>query len=380
MKKLFAVVCAALLVAAFAVPASADAPEWEFYGSARMYTSWDSADEDAVQTFAGRGFSDSDLAWINQGNSRFGAWARWGDITGRVEMGMGTGNVSTRLIYGIWKFNDRGSFLVGQSYTPIASFMSSALGTGYAATNFVGDVGLLGVNEAYDGRQPQLKLEYQVGNGVFEFAAITNNVNDVGGIVESDTDTTIPKLAARISQKFGPANLRLFGGWNSYEIVQDIGNTEPDYNVDSWLIGGDAAIAFGGFYVNVSGRYAQNPNEFGLSAYEGLATQFNNAVSDVDDVDSWGVGGAVGYTVNDMLKFEGGAGYVTFDRDTAGTGISTEDDTTQWYIQARIKPVKNFTITPEVGQLLLGDLEVTNQPDVDQGDITYFGVQWRIDF
>jgi hypothetical protein len=80
-----------------------------------------------------------------------------------------------------------------------------------------------------------------------------------------------------------------------------------------------------------------------------------------------------------MLKLEGGFGYVGNELDTA-PGITSEQTTTAWYLQAAISPVKNMFIIPELGVVDYGDLEVTGTPDTDIGSGFYFGVKCQINF
>jgi hypothetical protein len=54
MKKLFVLAVAAILAVAFALPAAAqDKADWAFYGNARMWTAWESADEETIIGGAG---------------------------------------------------------------------------------------------------------------------------------------------------------------------------------------------------------------------------------------------------------------------------------------------------------------------------------------
>jgi hypothetical protein len=386
MKKFIIVLAACALVVAFTVPAMAKM-EWSFYGSARIHTtvndvSWEQTNWGAVNV---REFDDTDFMLDLQGNSRFGAWARSEDIVGRVELGHSAGAFTTRLLYGIWKLG-WGDLFFGQTYTPAASqFLSNQV--------WGGDIDLLGSGAAYGGRLPQIKLEVPFTNGLFEVGLIRPNAPQrlaVGNVINGnavafiDTDTTFPKVEARVAYKIGPAQLRLGGGWNTYEAVGiDVINAENELDVDAWFITGDVQLGFGPFYLNVGGNVGQNPAEYGLlqtstAFLGGFAATYDATINDIQDVDWWGVVAVAGFKVNDMLSFEAGYGHNAQDIDVAG--VSFETDTNTYYINASITPIKGVTIVPEVGYVDLGDMEISNALDVDQGDITYYMVKWQIDF
>jgi len=118
MRKLFVLLAAVAFVVAFTVPAMA--ADWSFYGSARMYTFM----SDYSKEYTGTGFSDDDLSWFLQGNSRIGAKVKAGAVSGRFEYGSGP---SLRLLNGAWNFGG-GTLVVGQDYSPIDTFISNQQG------------------------------------------------------------------------------------------------------------------------------------------------------------------------------------------------------------------------------------------------------------
>jgi hypothetical protein len=385
MKKFLVLLTACALVAAFTVPAMAKM-EWSFYGSSRLTT--DVVDDDwEIQTGnAAQQFDDTDFDLWLQGNSRFGAWARSDTIVGRIEMGMSETNVSTRLIYGIWKLS-WANFIIGQTYTPAAAqFLSNQV--------FGGDADLLNSGFLYAGRQAQLKFEIPFTNGVFEIAAIAPNSPAVTGwaagtvvngnaLGSVETDTYMPKFEARLAYKFGPAQFRIGGGWNSYEVTGiDVINQEHERDIDTWFVVGDIMFSMGPFYANVGGHFGENPDEFGLIGQVNgagqLSATYDATTGGIADVDEWGVVVVAGFKLNDMISFEAGWGHLDQDIDVAA--VHTEDDVDTYYLQAVITPIKGVKIIPEIGVNDYGDLEVSNAADTSQGDETYYLIQWRIDF
>jgi len=157
MKKLFILFVAVAMVAAFTVPAMAEA-EWNFYGSARMGTWYIDDDPDQVGID-----SDKGTTWAQQGNSRIGATVKVNDeIGGAFEMSDSFGK---RKLYGTYNFG-AGQLLLGQTYTPTANFWSNSV--------YAGDGDLLGLGQFYSGRQQMIQLKF----GGFKVAFVNPNVGD----------------------------------------------------------------------------------------------------------------------------------------------------------------------------------------------------------
>jgi hypothetical protein len=382
MKKLLVLLTACALVAAFSVPAMAKM-EWSFYGSSRVFTQVVDDDWEIQTGNPNQPFDDTDFGLGLQGNSRFGAWARSDNIVGRIEYGTG---VNLRLLYGIWKLS-WANFIIGQTYTPAAAqFISNQV--------FAGDLDLLSSGAVYAGRQPQLKFEVPFTNGVFEIAAIAPNSEAVTGwaagtvvngnaLGSVELDTYMPKFEARLAYKFGPAQFRIGGGWNSYEVTGiDVINQEHERDIDTWFVVGDIMFSMGPFYANVGGHFGENPDEFGLIGQVNgagqLSATYDATTGGIADVDEWGVVVVAGFKLNDMISFEAGWGHLDQDIDVAA--VHTEDDVDTYYLQAVITPIKGVKIIPEIGVNDYGDLEVSNAADTSQGDETYYLIQWRIDF
>jgi len=204
MKKLSIFVVAAMLCL-IALPAFAqDKADWAFYGSVRMWTSWEDWDKNAPTatnfgapgtkrsgsyTAGGQNFDDSDLWWGEQYNARIGASVKWGNVGGRFEYGnagaegSGTGadTVHIRLLYGDWNFGP-GVLRIGQDYTPYFYTISQQCGPSG------GDCSGIGFGSLYSGRQDQIKLIM----GGFQVALIEPKV-----AVPTSTATTPRQLELR---------------------------------------------------------------------------------------------------------------------------------------------------------------------------------------
>ncbi|MCP4722054.1 MAG: hypothetical protein GY860_21555, partial [Desulfobacteraceae bacterium] len=140
MKKLMIMVAAMVMLAS-----SAYAADWNFYGSARVATFYNS-----VETISSGVASADNYSQALQGNSRIGATVKVSDeLTGGFEYGTG---VNVRKLYGEWNFG-AGKLLVGQTYTPLNWFYSDQVGVG-------GDMDLLAYGGVYSARQAMLQLTF----------------------------------------------------------------------------------------------------------------------------------------------------------------------------------------------------------------------------
>ena len=347
MKKLFILIAAVAFVAAYTVPVMA-ASEWNFYGSARMSTFYGTESQEA----SGTGFEDSTLAWDLQGNSRIGASVKAGAIGGGFEYGTG---INLRKLYGTWNFGG-GSILVGQTYTPVNLFYSNQV--------WGGDSDLLPYGGIYDGRRPMI----QVSAAGFKFAAIQPNTGDVTGA--ADTDTTMPKLEAKYTAKLGPVTLVPFVGWNSYDEVDA---TDSSTGVASYIYGIGFKGAFGPIYLNASYYYGKNLGQYGMWQ-TGVDDAQVNAAGDIEDTTSQGLLGVLGFNLSDLVSFE--VGYATLKHEN---DLWSNDDKCQsYYVNATIKIAKSsiFFIVPEIGVVDYMD----SNAGTAQGDTTYFGMKWQVNF
>ncbi|MBW1692542.1 MAG: hypothetical protein JRJ70_17750 [Deltaproteobacteria bacterium] len=357
MRKLLVLLAAVAFVVAFTVPAmSAD---WGFYGSARMYTFMD----DRSKEVSGLGVSDDDLSWFLQGNSRIGAKVKNGDIAGRFEYGSGP---NLRLLNAAWKFG-AGTLVVGQDYSPIDTFISNQQGP----PKWGGDIDGLPWGGIYDGRTAQLKLKM----ASFQVALVQPKVVSV--VAANDTDTSMPKIEACYNFKTGPLALKVLGAMNTHDDVVIAGTTETSHSVDSNVFGVMAKYATGPFSVAADLYMATNPGNFGLLV-DNAVSKAAFASNAIQDSDAMGALVVLGYKASDMIKLEAGYGMVACEREVAG--VTTEATTTSMYVQAVITMAKGFYIVPEFGTVDYGDLEVTGAPDTKQGDISYFGAKWHINF
>ena len=375
MKKLLVLIAAAIFVAGSVMPVMAqDKADWGFYGSARMWTAYQWKDDKTPAGLFGTpgilGFDDNELIWDLQGNSRFGANVRFGDVGGRVEYGNFDGGdiLRLRLIYGTWNFGP-GTLLIGQDYTPLFFPISDQCG-------FIGgDCGLIFWGTIYSGRIPQIKLTM----GGLKIGLMKPNMVLKPGF--TDTDATLPEIEASYTFNLGPAAIMLGGAYKTFDNRTVVGGVEFDDSVDSWLLNAATRMNFGPLYVNASLAYGQNIGDYGFTADILGAVKsavFVPATNSFEDADTFLGALVVGFRMTDAMKFEGGIGYVSGDRTVAA--IETKQTVMTYYLQMAWSPAKNVFIIPEIGWIDYGDLEVTGAADLDLGTSKYAGIKWQINF
>jgi hypothetical protein len=360
MRKLL-IVCAAL---AFVVGSSipAIAADWSFYGLASMHTLM----QDVSKERTGTGFDDDDLIWTGMNSTnRFGTKAAAGNIGGHFEVGIDThymadaNSFHVRLAYGWWNFG-AGTLVVGQDYTPALFLPSGSIWR---------DAPMVLWGGVYPQRVPQLKLKM----GGLQVALIEpHKAAPVGGAV--DQDTSIPKIEASYSLPVGPVKLLFFAGMNSYEDVAIAGTTETSYDIDSNIFGVGARFGTGPFYVNGDIWFSTNPGNYLVT--QDIALQRAALVgTSVEDVDSMVYAAVVGYKVSPMITIEGGMSVISNEMEAGG--VTTEYETTFYYIQAPINLAKGFSITPEIGKIDYGDITPGTGK---RGEIRYYGARWMVAF
>ena len=417
MKKLFILVLALVMVFA-ALPAFAQQKaDWSFYGSVRMWTSYDWIDTNTppalssstlqpgqVNTFqiastpavarivGGQAQDDSELEWLMQSNSRIGAKVAWGNIGGAFEYGHGSGNaVQTRLLYGTWNFGS-GTFLVGQDYGPYFYLVSGLCGPGGGECNGIG------FGSIYSSRTPQLKLifggfqvslESPVKTGSFHANQPPLTITDqelplfqfATANVPTDNDQTLPRIAASYTFNMGPGQFFIGGIYNTY--TQHFGTTvDVENDVNAWLLGAGTKLGFGPFYVNATFQYGYNPNNAAgpfFTLYPS-AQYYSAALDKSEDSKYMAAQLILGFKLTDSMTFEGGVIWQSGEVDNPDvSGNNIKQDTWSYYIGMGFSPAKNVFIVPELGLIDYNKLK-TNSGDVSFGNLTWFGIKWQINF
>jgi hypothetical protein len=407
MKKLFVIFTAVALIWVFAAPASA--VEWNFYGSARMETWYQSRDFGDASNAAGTDDKDDRLDWVNESSSRFGVNVKAENIKGQIEFAVADQGMSARRNYGVWDFG-AGSLKVGKDYTPVKQFISTQ-----AAFE---DLGLLGIGTAYGSRKAQISLRmgsFEVAlisptteriEGLGAVAATTTSVPTTGGgggvitvtntpaiPANGDVDSYLPKIEAEWGMSFDQWNFKLIGGFQWYEIedvVSAVDGSDNDLDVTSWTIGGDVGFNFGPAYVKGAINYGQNvanagwhiptlytgTPDFGVAGSGSGGSATWDGDDDTDDANTLMFALVAGFKMSDMVGLEGGFGWREDDND-----FQNSNDSTYWsaYVNATIALAPGVWIIPEVSYFDWGEAAAKG-PNDDRGDELLIGGKWQIDF
>jgi hypothetical protein len=363
MRKLFVLIAAVAFLVAFTAPAFA--AEWSFYGSSRLTTFW----YNQSGAYSDTNNSDLDLTWDMQGNSRIGANVKAGDIAGTFELGMPNDKASVRLIWGEYDFGGW-KLGIGQHYSPMNFFISNQV--------FDSDTDMLPFGGVYSGRNPMLR--FRMGN--LDIALVepdTDAYNDTEGCI-IDTDVILPRLEARYGLNMGAFYLEFGGGAQTYDVVgtKPNGNEGDDEDIMSYLGYVGAKWNAGAFYFAANAYMGQNIGDMTLNFGDQPADEAvikcdkDGERPNVKDTDTYGLLGVVAFTLNDMLRLEGGIGYVNSDNNE----YDDDDETMAYYVQATINIAKGIFLVPEVGYI---DLDNNSEGD-SQGSISYYGAKWQINF
>ena len=380
MKKIILAIAAVALLASPAM-----AVDWNFYGSARIQTSyhwWDQKDA------TGNVFSDTDADWRTQtGNdgpnfsrdddddglfwdllstSRIGARVRGEGVNARFEYGTG---VNVRLLWGRWTISPGFVLQVGQDWRPLNYFYSGQ------QVNDAGMAGPEGAGGIITHRDPQLKLLIGEGQNL-HIALVDPDLNTATG--RSDVDQWMPVIEANYHFAADTFFFDVGGAYVSYDIEgAGTNNASPSGDVDAWMVAAGGGVNFGPAYIKANVGYGQNINDLGAvtNRADNRNTAKANTGGDFDDNDTLLLLGVVGFRFTDQMAIEGGVGYESNEDDISGPG-DDEDETLAFYAHLNWQPAPGVSIIPEIGYIDLMD----NRFGTEEGDSTYFSIKWQVDF
>lgn len=407
MKKLFALGIAALMLAAFTVPAMA---EVKIGGIVFVDFSYWGRDKELLAGGVAKGattpIDDNSFVAIRVPTiSRFyGRWTNEDNVGMYIEFGIGgaagdpggPNNVSTRHIYGWWDINPEFTIMAGHSTTPISPLTpNQIMGTSYGL-HVIG----LGYGEFYSGRFEQVRLTYNLPEkmGRVEFCFIDPNVNttmpgaptlDAG--TPGNSSTIVPRLELAAALYFGAFRIYPGVAWQE----QSYDNVKGDDSITSTLY--SIGIAWGSGPFSFQGEFnaGQNWRNMRGLAYNTSGNPVNSAAN----------GGALVYSTGGKTKVEDSNGmgwWVDFgwktgpadihlvygmqnsDRD-AVTGVSGKVDATSmmYGISVPIDLAKGFRIRPEIFVYDDGDddqVGAIGNTKFDYGKELLAGVDFQITF
>ncbi|MBC2695066.1 MAG: hypothetical protein HF982_07295 [Desulfobacteraceae bacterium] len=349
MKEIFVILSAIMLAIVFAVPAGATT-DWDFYGSVRMQTFRVYQDENTNAT----GFNDRDSRWGFNTVSHVGATVQDGDIGGRFEYGHTNSDVTLRRLYGTWNFGP-GELTVGKEYTPLHFVTNQVYDDDYGLRGFGG----------FFTFNPMIQVKIDG----FKLALITPEVNNLGF---SDVDTTLPKVEASYTLAMDTFSVKAFGGWSAFEVV-DAADEECD--VTCYIYGVAGVVNAGPVTLKAMIWGGQNVAYYGLTTdpEADAAPEYDPVEDEIKNNDGYGGVASIGVKFSDVVCAELGCGYISFEDDFDN---AEDDEALAIYLQAPITLAQGVTIVPEIGRYDYKD----DRSGADQGDETYFGAKWQINF
>jgi hypothetical protein len=209
----------------------------------------------------------------------------------------------------------------------------------------------------------------------------------------SDTDVQFPRLEGRYLFQMAGVTLEVGAAWQKYDIVakyDEDGNAcidcddfddEEEEDITSWFVYLGGKYSAGPFTFGGDVWKSQNPGNMtmgfgmpGQSDVGGMPGEDFAQIEDgdIEDTDGFGYLLVGAFSPNDMLTFEAGWGATNYDNDA----FDDADDTVAYYVQARIQLAKGVWLVPEVGKIdYKEDIE-----GEDEGDVTYYGAKWQINF
>jgi len=403
MKKLIIVLIALALLSALAMPTSAAEKSEVTFGGFVAFETWVMDEGEAMQDIDGDGswddgrYDDTDTMWtLDTAGSRFNATFKRDDFTGFIEIRPHNG-CSVRHWYAEWNFGP-GFLLIGQTFRPVYNTISSSAAqcTADFAMTYGGDT------RPDCTRYPMIRLRFPFSVGQFQLGFLDPsraNIEDEFGGAEDDVDTTLPMIEADLDISFGPVSLTAFGGWHEYEEVyrnQDGDNNTLDeiqFDIESWVVGANAKFVTGPFRLAVGGWTGENTaagvdwfRNDDRTILEPVIFDGNGdgLLNGVHDTDEWGVYIDVSFKLSDRVKFAAGGGTIEQDRGDdqigANNGDELENECTRWYVNSTIAVAEGFTLTPEIGEVDYGTSLMDGGEPLDQGDMLYYGIWWKMVF
>jgi hypothetical protein len=369
-----------LILSAFALVAAPvlAAPEWSFYGSARVST----FGEAVIDT------GDADTKTSNyykfQPNSRFGATAKDGELGGTFEVGYGavvtdaatgktTDAIVLRKLFGTWQINQDLALLLGQDFTPIYFAANNQV---WGGDNNLGKQGAIG-----SGRLPQARLS---GYGA-KLALLNGKQTTIKAGRDADTTSYVarpantPKVELTYDHVLGNAHVGIGLGYNGYKLdaaTLPNSNYESAYAVTNFVGALDFGFKSDAVKINASAGYALNGNEYGLTignpfkAYIDAEGELVNTSSVLGFLN-------VNIPISEAVTPELGAGLENHSQDF---GDETATDTRiTLYGQVTLAPAKKVAFIPEFGAILESGTDKAGE-SYDKPTIVYYGVKSQISF
>lgn len=325
------------------------------YGSVRV-NYW----EDMVsKELSGFDKADADMNFGLQSNSRMGINFKSDGIIGKVEYGTG---VNLRLLYAKQDFGNY-TVLIGQDYDGISEYAGQVYGT---------DNGLIGYGAVDGSRNPQIKFEMK--NGFYAALIKLYTTGDPAGLGTSNIDASFPKMNFGFKYKSGPLYVHPSLLFQSYAYDKDAATF--DEAVTSWLFACTGQYDMKPFIVRAQINYGSNTGFMGISG-PSTTGNWNASNHEITNTSTLGGFGEFSMLINEVMTIDTGFGYASSSNDKYISASNKKVSDSQMAVYAQLKyKIGKLTFIPEIG---LQD-KMKDKADVKEGNLTYFGSQFRIDF
>lgn len=340
-----------------ALPAFA---ETSFYGSAKLSTFWNTNENNTKHD------TNTDYDQHIQSNSVIGMKAAFGEMAGRVELGVGnaltkvksttddsanssSSFASIRLLYGTYKL-DFGTVLIGQD------FNNYYVGSAQVALD---DNANKNYGATWDTRQPQIKLTFD--NGIY-LAAIQASP------VAATTENFMPKLNIGYEGKNGDFK---YGAGVVGQAYKDQ-SINPNNTITSLMGYFHSSLKVEDAALLINLGVGQNTGNMGFSSANGSGTSMTNIYYKKKNTTSFEGMLQASYTLSPKYKFNAGVGYAMDDN----SNFIKTDNRMALFVNAPITLGKKFSLTPEFTYHDQLDQAVGTKGNKDY----IYGAKWQMDF
>ncbi|MEN6473104.1 MAG: hypothetical protein ABFD81_03750 [Syntrophaceae bacterium] len=366
-------------------------------GSAILDAGWKRSDLGSVPQDSGQ--EDTRLDWFTEipSNCRLSLKAVYENMTGYVEVGLGSSGVSTRHIYAAYAMDAANTLLIGQT--------NSLLSEASPGQKLNNDGKLEGFGNLYAGRKPQLRFTHRQGDSLSFSLALEDNRSAMSSGVASGShidEQTMPAIMAAVAYKNAGLTIVPSAYFQRYTLKQnDALATTEDVMLSSWALALNGAYKTDIATLSMEAWYGSNLSAIGIDK---RPTQPNGTTkpsmvmgapvadesgNDVKDVTSMGGWVQVSVPVETAM-INIGAGYQRSDvENTPSELYETEVETMGAFANVAFAIAKGFTVQPEIAWFDHGnDARKTlsaSGVSYAEGDNTlgtdlYFGIHFQYDF
>jgi len=405
MRKLFVVFAAVAFAIAFSMPALAKV---HVGGVVFMDAYMHSADKDHV-TNGPTTFASGTNDWeqtefeIPDITRLFGKWTNdAGDVGMHIELGLGNANASQvqnnsvrlRHAYGWWMISPGMKLVAGQTHNFMSPLNASQLlGWESGGLHVLG----WGFGNIYSGRQPLVGLDMKLGDAYGLKVALVEprNATDISNLsvpatygwdgttytqldpgdpgLGGNEETTIPRLDAVLTMKFGPVALYPSISYVKAEF-DETGAADSSYDITCYSLG--VKYATGPFTATGEYNFGVNwkSSTYLIRTWEVGPTMNGNTIEDTDNY---------GYWID--LAYKTGpatihAIYGSQGSESWSAAGDIERERTMYGVSVPISVAEIFIIRPEYMVYDWGDIKTPGAADTNLGEETIAGVQLQIKF